>query len=113
MNIDAVIMGIMAYLDGVIYKGMSDWQQLAARVYVDRLIRKRDGLQAIISSNPLLAAVDVMSPDGYIDVDGIAADLREQLARMGQVRIESRIFGNFTFRAEDVDTLLSYIKRGG
>lgn len=113
MNFDAVIQGIIRYLDAEIYKGMSDWQEMAARIAVSRILGNKDALRSSIVNNTFLQTFGVVSPDGMIDVDGLARDIKQQIAAKGKLEVSLPIFGRFTFYDTDVDHLVEHIKRGG
>lgn len=113
MNFDAVIQGIIRYLDAEIYKGMSDWQEMAARIAVSRILGNKDTLRSSIVNNTFLQTFGMVSPDGMIDVDGLARDIKQQISAKGKLEVSIPIFGRFTFYDADVDHLVDYIKRGG
>lgn len=68
----------------------------------------RRGLQTI-GDNPTLTAIGAVNADGDIDVNGLAAVVREQIPDAG-FKLTVPILGDLTFYAEDVDKLLQYIE---
>lgn len=113
MNFDTVLQGILRFLDAEIYKGMSDWQEMAARIAVSRMVANKDGMRAALLGNPFLQTYGIISADGMIDVDGLARDIKQQIAAKGKLEISLPLFGRFTFYESDVDRLVDHIKRGG
>lgn len=112
MNFDDVMQGIIRYLDAEILKNMNDWQEMAARIAVGRILGNRDTLKAALVNNPFLQTFGMISPDGKVDVDGLARDIKQQIAAKGKMDVSFPIFGRFTFYETDVDQLVNYIKRG-
>jgi hypothetical protein len=54
----------------------------------------------------------VIDGDGCVDIDRLAAELKEQIAAVGKLKIDTKILGAYTFYPEDVDKLLETIKGG-
>ena len=112
MTYDAVIQGIINYINKEILSTMADWQAMLARVAMSRILTAKDGLRAAITGNAFLQSLGVISVDGMVDVDGLARDLKQQIAAKGKLEVSLPIFGRFTFYEADVDHLVGYIKRG-
>ena len=110
MTYDAVIQGIINYINKEILSTMADWQAMLARVAISRLLSAKDGLRAAITGNAFLQSLGVVSVDGMVDVDGLARDLKEQFSFAGKLEIEIPVFGKYVFSPDDVDTLHRYIK---
>lgn len=113
MKFDAVVQGIIRYLDAEIYSGMSDWQEMAARIAVSRILGNKDALRDTVVNNTFLQTYGIVSQDGMIDVDGLAKDIKQQIAAKGKLEVALPLFGRFTFYEADVDRLVEHIKRGG
>lgn len=110
MTYEAVMQGIVNYMNKEILSTMTDWQAMLARIAISRVLQSKDGIKALLTQNTFLQTFGVISADGTVDVDGLARDLKEQLTSMGKLEIELPIFGKFGFTAEDVDVLQRYIK---
>lgn len=113
MTFDAVIQGILRYLDDEIYPGMSDWQDVLARIAVSRLLNNKEQLKETLTANTFIQTFGIMTHDGLVDVDGLIRDLKQQINRKGKLEITIPMFGKFTFSETDVDRLSEHIKRGG
>lgn len=109
MDFDKVVAGILKYLDKEIYANMNDWQEILARVAVARMVSQEDVLKRQIMENPFLRTYAIVRSDGKIDVDGLAADLKKQIAAKGKITISLPMLGSFTFVEQDVDTLYQAI----
>lgn len=113
MNFDTVVAGILRFLDAEVYRDMSDWQEIAARIAVSRILGNQEALKEAVTQNTFLQTYGIVSPDGMVDVDGLARDLKQQIAAKGRLEVSLPLFGRFTFYEADVDSLVNHIKRGG
>ena len=112
MNFEQTINGITKYLNNEIYIKMNDWQEIIARIAVSRLMGNTEQLKTALISNPFVQTFGIITSDGNVDVDGIMRDLRCQIERKGSITLSIPMFGNFTFKVEDVDKLHRTIKGG-
>ena len=110
MTYEAVIQGIINYLNKEILSTMADWQAMLARIAISRVLTVKDGFKASVTGNAFLQSMGVVSVDGMIDVDGLMRDLKEQIGLVGKLEIEIPVFGKYGFTPEDVDVLYRYIK---
>ena len=110
MTYEAVLQGIINYINKEILSTMADWQAMLARVAISRMLTAKEGFRATITGNSFLQSMGVVSVDGLIDVDGLARDLKEQITGAGRLEIELPVFGKYSFSPDDVDTLYKYIK---
>ena len=110
MTYDAVIQGIINYINKEILSTMADWQAMLARVAISRILTAKDGLRAAITGNAFLQSMGIVSVDGLVDADGLARDLKEQISLAGKLEINIPVFGKYVFSPDDVDTLYKYIK---
>lgn len=110
MNYEAVIQGIINYLNKEILSTMADWQAMLARIAISRVLTVKGGLKDAITNNAFLQSMGFVSVDGTVEIDRLAVDLKEQIASMGKLEIDLPIFGKYGFTPDDVDTLFKYIK---
>ena len=110
MTYEAVVQGIVNYLNKEILSTMTDWQAMLARIAISRVLSVKGGLKDAITQNAFLQSMGIVSVDGEIDAEGLASDLKEQIAAMGKFEMDIPIFGKYAFSPDDVDTLLKYIK---
>ena len=112
MQIDRVINGILKYMDQEIYPGLSDWQEILARMAVTRVTADRGKLKDAIKSNSFVTALNIVNESGEVDVNGIMADLKSQISAKGKIEIHIPLFGKFCFSNADVDKLHRMIMEG-
>lgn len=109
MNFEKVLNGILKYMDKEIYSGMNDWQELAARIAVSRMLKNSDNIKSAICDNTFVRTFAIVDKNGYIDIDGLYSDIKEQVNRKGKIEITLPLFGTFKFSPSDVDKLYSTI----
>ena len=105
MTYEAVLQGIINYINKEILSTMADWQAMLARVAISRLLSAKDGFRAAITGNTFLQSMGVVSVDGMVDVDGLVRDLKEQISLAGKLEIDLPVFGKYVFSPDDVETL--------
>ena len=105
VEFNQIIGGAVKYLNSEVMIGMNDWQKMLARMAVSRIIGNKDKVRDIIVNNPFVRTFGFVDENGYFDIDGIAHDLREQIADMGKLEISIPMFGTFRFSEADVDKL--------
>lgn len=109
MNFEKVLNGILKYMDKEIYSGMNDWQEMAARIAVSRMLKNSDKLKNAICDNTFIRTFAIVDENGNIDIDGLYSDIKEQINRKGKIEITLPLFGTFKFSPSDVDNLYSTI----
>jgi hypothetical protein len=107
---ERVIDGLLRYLNKEIYPTMSELQMFGARLAVARMVKNKDTLRVFLTENPFLKTFSIMDSEGNVDIDDIACILKEQLSEIGKIRIDTKIFGAYTFYPDDVDKLVHLIK---
>ena len=110
MTYEAVIQGIINYLNKEILSTMADWQAMLARIAISRVLTVKGGLKDAVTGNTFLQSMGIVSVDGMVDVDGLMRDLKEQISLAGKLEIALPVFGKYAFTPEDVDVLYKYIK---
>ena len=110
MTYEAVIQGIINYLNKEILSTMADWQAMLARIAISRVLTVKGGLKDAVTGNAFLQSMGIVSVDGMVDVDGLMRDLKEQIGLAGKLEIVLPVFGKYAFTPEDVDVLYKYIK---
>lgn len=112
MKFERVINGINKYINAEVYETMNDWQEILARIAVSRMLSNTEQLKQGLASSAFLRTFSVIDDQGNVDVDGLARDLKEQIAAKGKLTIALPLMPALTFKAEDVDTLYQYIVGG-
>ena len=105
MRFEKVLNGILRYMDSEIYSNMNDWQEIAARIAVSRLVRNSDGIKKMLIDNAFVKTFAIMDDEGDVDVEGLMQDIKEQIESKGKLTISLPMFGTFSFVPADVDNL--------
>lgn len=109
MKFEKVLDGISKYIDGEIYAGLNDWQEIVARMFVGRILGNREVLKQKIIENPILMSFALIDADGNMDVDHFLGDLKQVISQKGGLKLTIPMFGNLKFVDTDVDQLRKYI----
>lgn len=109
MNFEKVLNGILKYMDKEVYAGMNDWQEMAARIAVSRILKNSDKLKSAICDNTYIKTFAIADENGNIDIDGLYSDIKEQINQKGKITVTLPLFGTFKFSPDDVDKLYSTI----
>lgn len=109
MEFERVLNGILKYMDKEIYAGMNDWQEMAARIAVSRLMKNSDKLKSLLCDNTFIRTFAVIDETGNVDIDGLYSDIKEHVTNKGKIEIALPLFGTFKFTPSDVDKLYSAI----
>lgn len=105
MRFEKVINGILKYMDAEIYGTMNDWQEMAARIAVSRLLRNSDNIKKALVNNTFIKTFAIIDDEGNVDVDGLMQDIKAEIGRKGKFTISIPMFGSFSFNVDDVDKL--------
>lgn len=111
MEFEKVLDGVVRYINREMYTGMNDVQEVLARMAVGRVVNNRAAIKKALIDNSVIRTFGVISEDGMVDIDSLAAELKEQIKIKGKMQISIPFIGKFTFVPEDVDKLLAEIKR--
>lgn len=110
MDFNAVLNGVVKFVDREIIGNMNAWQELIARVAIARVVNNSEAIKKMLSDNAFARTFAISDEKGDIDVDGLVCDLKRAISQKGFVEIDVPLFGKFKFVEKDVDTLYSYIR---
>ena len=106
---EEIIYGISKYINDEIYPGMSDWQEMFARVAVGRILNDEAKLKEIVLNNGFLKTFGVIDADDMFDIDDLAKDIKTEIHKKGKMSFTIPMFGKLTFAPEDVNVLYKII----
>lgn len=110
VSVNQVQAGLAAFIDNEIepkISGVGKWLVgAAAAAYIAELPQVLQKL----STNPYMAALNVASPDGSVDVEKLFKYLRPA-AQKAPATLDIPLIGRLTLSAADVEALYSYIMR--
>lgn len=102
---EEILYGISKYINDEVYPGMSDWQELLARVAVGRFLDNGEALKETISSNGFIKSFGIIDSEGKFEIDALARDIKKEISKKGKMELSIPMFGKLTFKPEDVDVL--------
>jgi hypothetical protein len=109
VKFETVIDGINKYLDREIYVNLSDVQELVARVVVGRINQNMDALKSSLTTNGIIKTMGIIDTDGMVDIDWVLDNVRKEIERKENLRVDVPLIGKMTFCPGDVEVLRGYI----
>lgn len=107
-SVDQIARGVANFYDSEVRPSLSGGKQILYGIAVGRIAANAPKL--IEQYAPILSPLGILQ-DGMIDAEGLATELRSQMARSGG-ELRLRIMGDeFAFKPHDVDNLLKHIER--
>ena len=61
MTYEAVLQGIINYLNKEILSTMADWQAMLARIAISRVLTVKDGFKAAVTQNTFMQSMGIVS----------------------------------------------------
>lgn len=109
VKFETVIDGINKYLDREIYVNLSDVQELVARVVVGRINQNTDALKSSLTTSGIIKTMGIIDTDGMVDIDWVLDNVRKEIERKENLRVDVPLIGKMTFVPGDVEVLRGYI----
>lgn len=101
--------GLAKYIDNELYTGMNDVQEFAARVFVGRILKNKENIKNILTDNGFIRSFGVINSEGMVDLEGLAEDIKREIARKEKITFNVPFFGKYTFKPSDVDVMYKTI----
>jgi hypothetical protein len=107
-SVDQIARGVANFYDSEVRPSLSSGKGILYGIAVGRIAANAPNL--IAQYAPILTPLGILQ-DNMVDVEGLAAELRSQMAKSGG-QLSMTIMGDtFTFKPNDVDSLVRYIER--
>lgn len=113
VSFNRVLDGATAYIEQNIMPGMSDWQEIAARIALARVFDNRESLKDYLINNGYIRTFALIDEEGNVDIDRLAAEIKNEIERKGKLEVNLKIFGRLRFEPSDVDNLHRMITQEG
>lgn len=107
-TVDQVSRGAANFFDEEVRPSLQGWKSIAYGVAVGRALASLP--QMIEQYAAILSPLGIYK-DGMIDAEGLAAELRSQMAKSGGKLTIPVMKDEFTFTSADVDSLMRHIER--
>lgn len=112
VQFEKVLDGAVKFIDTEIISGMTEWQELIARMAIGRVVNNGDAVKNAVVNNGIVRTFGVVDSEGMIDIDSLAADLKREIGKKGKLTVKIPMFGALTFKPEDVDKIYNLIAGG-
>ena len=109
---EQLVDGIYRYIKNEMLPSMPNYAKFLAGAVLVRNVGRMGEFLTNISNGKLMRTVGVIEPDGCIDIDLWANDLKHSMNEFcgGKAEIELPMLPTLIFRENDIDTLRRYIK---
>lgn len=112
IEFEKVVNGLSQYINKNIYVGMNDWQEIAARIAVSRVLDNEEKIKKFLMENGYVRTFGVMDDEGNIDIENLGKELKQAVELKEKVVVSVPFFGKMTFTSKDVDELYREITGG-
>lgn len=112
VSFNKVMDAIVKFAEAEIFPGMTELQEIAARVGVSWLFDSADAALDLLASNKIAIAFGFIDSNKNIDAVRALKYIRTQIQRKQKLQITIPILGKFSFVPEDVDKILGFIEEG-
>ena len=107
-TVDQISRGVAGFFDAEIRPSLTNGKAILYGIAVGRLAASAPKI--VEQYAPILSPLGILI-DGKIDAEGLAAELRSEMAKNGGMMNVTVMGDTFTFRPTDVDTLMRHIER--
>ena len=112
MNIDRVIDGLIKYTNTELISGMNDWQKLIAVDVINRALSRSGAVREFVKSSTFLRALGYVDAEGNVDVEGIAAYLKNAAKECGGLTLKIPLMPSYKFHEDDIEHIYQIIIGG-
>lgn len=107
-SVDQISRGVASFFDTEVRPSLSGGKGILYGIAVGRIASNAPNL--IAQYAPILSPLGILK-DNMIDAEGLAAELRSEMAKNNGTLNVTILGDTFTFRPTDVDTLMRHIER--
>ena len=107
-TVDQVSRGVANFYDAEVRPSLSGGKQILYGIAVGRIAANAPTL--VEQYAPILSPLGILK-DNMIDAEGLATELRSQMAKTNGVLSITIMGDTFTFHQNDVDSLMRHIER--
>lgn len=113
ITLDELRNGVVTYIDNELMPMLpqSGLEKVVVGTAIGLIIKKNFSKIETFKNHPIVKLTGVMDEEGKIDLDTLAAEVKNNMPETG-ISIEAPMIGKMTFKSEDIDKLQQYIKGG-
>lgn len=102
--------GAAKYIDVEIVSKISGWQKWVLGAACALALNNSKDTFGKIKEHPFIAMLDVISPEGEIDIERLHSAFRQQATQSGATTFNIPLVGGLTLNETDIDKLYQYVK---
>lgn len=110
-DLNNIITGIKKYLESELLERVTGWQKWTVGAALSMILDNAVNVFNSLKTNPVIKSMGVINNDDEIDIDKVYKYFIEQ-ARKSAVTFNLPIIGAVTMKADDVEKIYSFIKKG-
>ena len=107
VTVDRIAEGVATYIDRELVPkvpGIRKWVLGMSGAYAIKMVQDK-----VAENKNLLTSIGIMSEDGMVDIDTLAANMKRSAQENGAVTEHFPMLGDITFDSGDVEKLYTYI----
>lgn len=106
-----IIPGLSKFIDITVlsHYAPTSMKRIVAAGALALYLQQNSGIVDMVISNPLFSGLGVATEDGLVNIELIRDVLKNEIKKVGFMRIRFPILGDVDFNADDIDTLYSTI----
>lgn len=106
-----IIPGLSKFIDTTVlsHYAPTSMKRIVAAGALALYLQQNSGIVDMVISNPLFSGLGVATEDGLVNIELIRDVLKNEIKKVGFMRIRFPILGDVDFNADDMDTLYSSI----
>ena len=112
VDFQQVINGIVKYVNKALIPTMNEWQKIAIRVALARVLRSCRELGQTLAQNAFIQTFGIMDKDGHVDLDGLFEDIKAQLTDKPTIDLNIPLYGQIKLNENDILEIYNLIKEG-
>lgn len=111
VHASSVIPGLSNFLDSVVLSQFppTSPKRIISAGLLSLALKNADSFLEALMQSPMIKALGVVKENNLIDIDALKMVLREQISKVGVMRVTIPFIGNIDFTTEDVESLYRYI----
>lgn len=111
-SVEQIQKGIASYLDTEFMPMLDEgsFKKVLVGAAISLAINKYTSLIPVLQENPFVKSLDVIDSEGNVDVDTLAAAIKENMPTTG-VEVEIPTLGKIRLKSADADKLVEHISK--
>ena len=107
----SLIPGLSKFIDESVlsHYAPTSMKRIIAAGAISLYLKQNEGIVDTLTSSPLVAGLGVVRDNGMIDLEPVKDIVKNEINKVGFMRLSVPMMGNIDFTTEDVDLLYRYI----